>query len=80
MLPIDLTKEFQDDGLQLPPQIRLRLELLFMILEDLEIQRHLLQIGRDKQLSWSQLENIVDAMNRAEYHLLKLESPIEEAL
>jgi hypothetical protein len=49
-------------------------------LEDLELQSRLLHVGRSKTLSLSQLERLVDSMNRIEYHLQELESPKQEAL
>jgi hypothetical protein len=77
---IKLNEDFRDDGQDCSAKIRLRCEILLIILEDLELQSRLLHVGRSKTLSLSQLERLVNSMNRIEYHLQELESPIQEAL
>jgi hypothetical protein len=54
--------------------------MLLVILEDIEARRQLLHIQQEKSLSGSELDRLLDLMNRAEYHLLKLETDIQTPL
>jgi hypothetical protein len=78
LLAIKLNEDFRDDGQQYSAQIRLRIEIVVMILEDIEARRRLLHVQRIKNVSGSELEKLVDLMNRAEYHLRELETRIQK--
>jgi hypothetical protein len=77
---IYLNEHSCDEERQFPAQIRLRMELLVMTLEDMETQRQRLQTERSKFLTVNQLEKMVDAMNKARYYLQDLEKCIKGAL
>jgi hypothetical protein len=69
---INLNPDFGDDG-QISVQIHVRIEIVLLLLERIESQRKLFHVLRDKYLSWSVLEKLLDLMNRAEYHLQEIE-------
>jgi hypothetical protein len=45
-------------------QVRLRFEILLIILDDLDVQRQLIQAGRRKTLSLKQLQILLDSVDR----------------
>jgi hypothetical protein len=57
---INLNEHSCDEERQLPAQIRLRMELLVMTLEDMETQRQRLQTELSKFLTVNQLKKMVD--------------------
>ena len=59
-------------------QIRLRIEMLLVFLEEIEAQRKLLHVQEGKVLSWISLEKLLDSTNKAECHLQELETRIQE--
>jgi hypothetical protein len=61
-------------------QIRLRIVVLLVILEEIETQKVLLHSRSGKCLSLNQLDNVCDIDNRAEYHLRELEARFQESL
>jgi hypothetical protein len=69
--PIKLNEDWEEDRQKIPTQIRLRIELLVLALEDLETERERLQ---GNFISLKHLEKIFDAMNKARYYLHVLES------
>jgi hypothetical protein len=69
---INLNADFRDDG-QIFVQIRVRIEIVLLLLERIESQRRLFHVLRDRYLSWIALEKLLDLMNRAEYHLQEIE-------
>lgn len=69
-----MSEEFRDDGGQFSARIRLRIEILLVILEQIETQRKLLR--KDQFVSGSQLKKVLDLMSRAEAHLSELEARI----
>jgi hypothetical protein len=74
-----LNEEFHDDGKQFSAQIRLRIEMLLVVLEEIETQRRLLRVQQGEIPSGSQLEKVLDLVNRAEDHLCELEARILES-
>jgi len=77
---IKLNEEFRDDGQLFSVQVRLRIVMLLIILEDIEARRQRLHIQQEESLSGSELDRLLDLMNRAEYQLLKLETDIQTPL
>jgi hypothetical protein len=77
---IKLNEDFRDDGQQSSAQIRRRIEMLVVILEDIEIERKHFHLQQSKRLERSQLDKVIDLINRGEYYLQELERCIQKSL
>jgi hypothetical protein len=77
---INLKEEFRDEQ-QFATEIRLRVQMLAIILLDIEEQRQLLHhLQQGKCMSGSAFEKLLDLMNRAEYYTQELEKRIQKSL
>jgi hypothetical protein len=59
---IKLNEDWQEDREKVPTQIRLRMELVLLALEEVQTEKERLQ---EKCMSVEELEKVFDAMNKA---------------
>ncbi len=81
-----ITKLSQHEGLQeegagenhgIPRELRLRLEMLVLTLENIESQRQCLESDENKHLSLKEAEKLFSTVNKAYYYLFQVQSYIQ---
>ncbi len=74
---INLQEKCGDKSEGIPPQLRLRVEMLLLILDDIESQRKRLELDESKYLSLRKVEELFSTMNKAHYYLHEVQKYVQ---
>ena len=75
-----MNEYFRDDEQQYSPQLRLRIEMVVLTLEEIETQRQRLDVRDCNCLSLSEVREVVATINKAYHYLHELEMYIDQEL
>jgi hypothetical protein len=76
---IKVNKDWQDNGREVPPEIRMRIELLVRALEDIEPELLRLRLDSCASVSLNQLAKLIDVKNKARHYLQVIEAWTQES-